>query len=116
MDVKAELVNMNERYAQLGLIEALTEKMLLNAKQQQWDVVSKLEAERSQLIYTFFETPPTLAEAEHVASFIRHVLEADRKIIALSANEQKGILQSSQEISRGKQASLAYTAHHRINR
>jgi len=107
---------MNDRYAQLDFIEALTEKMLLNARQQQWDIVSKVEVERSKLIYAFFEIPPTLEEAEHVAGFIRNVLMADKEIIALGSSEQKGMLQSSQEISRGKQASLAYTAHHRVNR
>lgn len=116
MGIKAELLNMNDRYARLGLIEALTEKMLLNARQHQWDVVSKVETERSKLIYAFFETPPTLEEAEHVAVFIRNVLVADKEIIALGSNEQRGILKSSQDITRGKQASLAYTAHHRINR
>jgi len=116
MDAKAELLNMNDRYAQLGLIEALTEKMLLNARQRQWDVVGKIEAERSKLIYSFFETAPTVEEAEYVAGFIRNVLVADKEIITLGSNEQKGMLQSSQEISRGKQASLAYTADQRINR
>jgi len=116
MSVKAELLNMNDRYAQLDLIEALTEKMLLNARQQRWEIVSKVETERSKLVYAFFETPPALEEAEHVAGFIRNVLVADKEIIALGSNEKKGMLQSSQDISRGKQASLAYKAHHRINR
>jgi len=48
MSAKAELRSMNDRYAQLAMVEALTEKMLLNARQQQWRVVTKLEAERSE--------------------------------------------------------------------
>jgi len=108
LEAKAEHPDMNGRYAQLALIDALTGKMLLNAKQQQWEVVSKLEAERSTLIYAFFETAPSLAEAEYVAGFIRGVLAADREIIALGSNEQKDILQNSQKINRGKEASLAY--------
>lgn len=105
---KALLLSMNDRYAQLAVIDALTEEMLLNARQQQWELVTKLEAERSGLIYAFFEIPPLLAEAEHVARFIRTVLAADREIISLGASEQKDILQNSQKINRGKEASLAY--------
>ncbi len=109
MSARAELPNMNDRYAQLSMIELLTEKMLLNARQQQWEVVTKLEAERSELIHAFFASPFLLAEAEHVARFIRTVLAADREIICLGASEQKDILQNSQKINRGKEASLAYT-------
>ena len=110
MHAEAGLLNMNDRYAQLVLIEALSEKMLFNARQQQWEEVSKLEAERSALIFSFFEIPPSLDEAERVASFISHVLASDREIITLGSNEKKDLLQSSQKLSRGKEASLAYGA------
>ncbi len=99
---------MNDRYVQLAMIKALTEKMLLNARQQQWQVVRQIETERDTLIHAFFETPPSLAEAEHVAGFIRGVLTADREIITLGTKEKKEILQNSQKINRGKEASLAY--------
>ncbi|VAW89292.1 hypothetical protein MNBD_GAMMA17-1241 [hydrothermal vent metagenome] len=109
MSAKAELRSMNDRYAQLAMVEALTEKMLLNARQQQWRVVTKLEAERSELIDALFTPPLLLTEAEHVANFIRTVLAADSEIISLGESEQKDILQNSQKINRGKEAFLAYT-------
>jgi len=98
-----------DRAMQLELIQALTKKMLQMAEQQQWENVSKLEAERSHLIGDFFKTKPSLSEAEHVASIILEVLAADKVIIALSTSEQHRILGSSQKINRGKQASKAYS-------
>ncbi|MBL1261580.1 MAG: flagellar protein FliT [Thiotrichaceae bacterium] len=106
----ADSATMNDRHAQLEVIEALTEKMLLNARRQQWALVSQLEAERDPLIYSFFEMPPSLVEAEHVADFIRGVLVADREIIILGSKEKEDVLQRSQKINRGKEATLAYAS------
>ena len=97
-----------DRDAQLDLIYALTQKMLQMAEQQQWGNVSKLEVERSHLIYTFFEIRPSMEETERVASTILEVLAADKAIIAMSASEQQKIVENSQKINRGKQASKAY--------
>ncbi len=97
-----------DRDAQLDLIYALTQKMLQMAEQQQWDNVSKLEVERSRLIYTFFEIRPLVEETERVASTILAVLAADKAIIAMGTSEQQKIVESSQKINRGKQASKAY--------
>ncbi len=104
----ALLAALNDRNAQLDLIQAITQKMLQMAQQQAWENINKLEAERSQLIYSFFETKPLVAEAEHVASIILEVLAADKMIIALSLSEQHEIMGSAQKINRGKQASKAY--------
>lgn len=109
---KAAISAVVDRNAQLALIKAMTQKMLQLAKIQQWENVSKLEAERSDLIYTFFEVAPAVAEAESVAHTILEVLAADKEIIALSSSEQQNILQNSQKINRGKQASQAYASSH----
>lgn len=97
-----------DRDAQLDLIYALTQRMLQMAEQQQWENVSKLEVERSHLIHTFFETRPSLEETERVANTILEVLTADKAIIAMGTSEQQKIVESSQKINRGKQASKAY--------
>ncbi len=102
------LTALSDRNAQLDLIQAITKKMLQMAQQQAWENINKLEAERSQLIYSFFETKPSVAEAEHVASIMLEVLTADKAIIALSLSEQHEIMGSAQKINRGKQASKAY--------
>lgn len=102
------LAALSDRNAQLDLIQAITQKMLQMAKQQAWENINKLEAERSHLIYSFFETKPSVAEAEHVANIILEVLSADKAIIALSLSEQHEIMGSAQKINRGKQASKAY--------
>jgi len=109
VDPDAVLSTVTDRCAQLELILALTQKMLQVAEQPQWELVGKLEAERSHLISSFFETKPTVDEAEHVASVILEVLAADKKIIALSAIEQRNILVSSQKMHLGKQAAQAYS-------
>ncbi len=109
VDTKTILSTVTDRSAQLELIQALTHKMLEMAGQQQWENVSKLEVERSHLIYSFFETKPSMEEAEHVANTILEVLAVDKEIMALSSSAQQEILNSSQKINRGKQASQAYT-------
>jgi len=107
-DTPSILSSVTDRTAQLELIQALTRKMLQMAEEQSWENVSKLESERSHLIYSFFETKPSVAEAELVASVIFEVLAIDKRIVALSASEQHKMLESSQKINRGKQASKAY--------
>jgi len=108
-DTNLFLSEVTGRDSQLDLILALTQKMLQMAEQLQWENVSKLEAERSNLIYAFFETKPTVDEAERVASIILEVLAADKEIIALSSSEQQKLLKSSQKMNLGKQASKAYS-------
>jgi len=102
-----------ERNTQLDVILAMTNKMLQLAKEQQWDSVSKLENERSHLIFSYFETTPSVEEAEHVARFIQKVLAADKELISLGSSEQQKILKHSQKVSRGKQASQAYASSNR---
>ncbi len=110
VDTKVIITAIKDRIAQLDIIKALTKKMLYLVKQQRWDDVSKLEAERGDLIYSFFEVTPSVEEVEYVASTILEVLATDKKIIMLSLSEQQNILRNSQKISRGKQASQAYNS------
>jgi len=97
-----------DRNAQLELIYILTKKMLQMAAQREWENVSKLEVERSHLIYSFFETKPSTEEAERIANAILDVLTVDKKIMALSVSERQKVVEKSQEINRGKLASKAY--------
>ncbi len=108
VDNRAILSAITDRDAQLQLIQALTEKMLQMAERQAWENVSKLEAERTHLITSFFDTKPTVDEAERVANVIVEVLGADKKIIVLSASEQQKMLSNAQKINVGKQAAKAY--------
>ena len=109
VDPDAVLPAVTDRRAQLELILAITQKMLQMAEQPQWELVGKLEAERSHLISSFFETKPTVDEAEHVASVILEVLKNKKKITALSAIEQRHILANSQKMHLGKRAAQAYS-------
>lgn len=99
-----------DRNTQLDLILALTDKMLELAQVEQWESVSKLEEERSRLIYTFFEVSPSVDEAEAVAEVIMKVLAVDKRLIAMSQVEQQQIIKASQTIKRGQQASKAYAS------
>lgn len=87
---------------------ALSRTMLEKAREESWDDVFVLEAERSELIRLFFLEP--VQQADVVAAGIQSIMAIDRDIIALGALKRLDLAQTLQAMDQGKKAVKAYTS------
>ena len=89
-------------------IRRLSQRMLLRAKQRNWQAVSEIESERQLTITALFSHPQIDEKLSDISEVLRDVMEIDRQCILLGEQEQAS---SSQEISylqNNKRAVFAY--------
>lgn len=84
--------------------------MLEKAREESWDGVFVLEAERSELIRLFFLEPVQQEYAEAVAAGIQSMIAINHDIIALGALKRLDLAQTLQAMDQGKKAVKAYTS------
>ena len=89
-------------------IRRLSQRMLLRAKQRNWQAVSEIESERQLTITALFSHPQIDEKLSDISEVLRDVMEIDRQCILFGEQEQAS---SSQEISylqNNKRAVFAY--------
>jgi hypothetical protein len=101
---------MTNKAQNLQQLIALSRTMLEKAREEFWDGVFVLEAERSELIRLFFLEPVQQEYAEVVAAGIHSMMAIDRDIIALGVLKRLDLAQTMQKMEQGKKAVKAYTA------
>lgn len=84
--------------------------MLEKAREESWDGVFVLEAERSELIRLFFLEPVQQEYAEAVAAGIQSMIAINHDIIALGTLKRLDLAQTLQAMDQGKKAVKAYTS------
>jgi hypothetical protein len=101
---------MSDKVQDLQQIMAISRTMLEKAREESWDDVFVLEAERSELIRLFFSEPVQQEYAEAVAAGIQSIMVTDRDITALGALKRLDLAQTLQAMDQGKKAVKAYTS------
>jgi hypothetical protein len=101
---------MTDKSQNLQQLISLSRTMLEKAREESWDDVFILEAERSELIRLFFLEPVQQAYAEVVAAGIQSMMAIDRDIMALGALKRLDLAQTLQAMDQGKKAVKAYTS------
>jgi len=101
---------MTDKAQDLQQLISLSRIMLEKAREESWDDVFALEAERSELIRLFFLEPVQQADAVAVAAGIQEIMAIDRDIMALGALKRRDLAQTLQTMDQGKKAVKAYTS------
>jgi hypothetical protein len=87
---------------------ALSQTMLKNAREEAWNDVFVLEAERRELIRLFFLEPVQQAYAVEVAAGIQAIIAIDRDLLALGTLKKLELAQILHNMDQGKKAVKAY--------
>ncbi len=101
---------MTDKVQDLQQLLTLSRIMLEKAREEAWDEVSALEAQRSESIRLFFLAPVQQAYAEAVATAIQAIMTIDRDIMALGMLKKIDLAQALQTMEQGKRAIKAYAS------
>ena len=101
---------MTDKAQNLQQLLSLSRTMLEKAREESWDDVFVLEAERSELIRLFFLEPVQQAHADAVAAGIQAMIAIDQDTMALGALTRFDLAQTLQTMDQGKKAVKAYTS------
>jgi hypothetical protein len=101
---------MTDKTQDLQQLISLSRTMQEKARDESWDEVFVLAAERSELIRLFFLEPVQQAGVVAVAAGIRSIMEIDQDTMALGALKRFDLAQTLQTLDQGKKAIKAYTA------
>jgi hypothetical protein len=99
---------MTDKAQDLQQLISLSRMMLEKAREESWDDVFALEAERSELIRLFFLE--SVQQADAVAAGIQEIMAIDRDIMALGTLKKLDLAQTLQAMNQGKKAVKAYTS------
>ena len=101
---------MADKVEDLQQLLSISLTMLEKAREESWDEVFVLEAERTELIRLFFLEPVQQNDVEAVAAAIQSLLAIDRDIMVLGSLKKLDLAQSRQHLDQGKKAVKAYTS------
>ena len=101
------MMSVGEQASDIKKIIFLSEKMLVEARQEDWENVTKIESQRRELITSFFSQPVHESNGQ-LADVIRVILEKDREIIKLGAGRREKLRSALRKINRGKTAVESY--------
>lgn len=101
---------MTDKAPGLQQLISLSQAMLEKAREESWDDVVVLEAERGLLIGQFFLGQIEQADADTVAAGIQSILSIDSDIAELGVLKRFDLAQTLQNMGQGKKAVKAYTA------
>lgn len=110
MKLVSDKAHIVPRERQLSVIFSITQDMLEKAKNNHWETVISLEAQRHGLIADYFAVPVADQEAPSVAHYINKVLEIDKQLIELGNSGCQHLREDLQKINHGKRAMKGYTA------
>lgn len=101
---------MKDKAQDLQQLISLSRTMLGKAREESWDDVFVLEAERSELIRLFFLEPVQQAYTDVVSAGIQSILAIDSDLIKLGTLKRFELAQTLQAMDQGKKAVKAYTS------
>ena len=89
----------------------LSNQMYESAKQDEWQMVQQIEAERQKKIMAFFNSGVEASEAAEIIANIKQLLESDKELMQFSLEAKIRVGDAMQSLGKNKQAAGAYTAH-----
>lgn len=95
-----------EGYASQAL--TCSQQMYLLAEQEDWEALSKVETERSQILHSLFDHSAMPALLSRIAEPLRRIIELDQKIIALGKQARETLKGEMELLKLGKRAVDAY--------
>ncbi|WP_340121039.1 flagellar protein FliT [Methylobacter svalbardensis] len=101
---------MKDKAQNIQQLILLSRMMLEKAREESWEEVFVLEAERSELIELFFSEPVQQENAEAVGIGIQAIIAIDRDTMALGSLARLDLAQALHQMEQGKKAVKAYTA------
>jgi len=101
---------MTDKAQDIQQLISLSQAMLEKAREESWDDVSVLEAERSELIRLFFLEPIQQVYTDAVSAGIESILAIDSDLIKLGELKRFEFAQILQNMDQGKKAVKAYTS------
>ena len=99
------------RQSQLRQLLTLTEGILQDAKQKEWENMMEKEQARRTLMEEFFQQESTTREAVQIEEIVRQIMSLDKKIIAMAEAGKLEVLKKMRNLSAGQHAVDAYTAN-----
>ncbi len=96
------------RYHQLRQLLTLTEEILSDAREKNWDSMMEKERARRLLMEQFFQQKASDQERHRIEEMIRQIITLDKKIVALAEAGKLEILKKMRDLSAGQQAIDAY--------
>ncbi len=101
---------MTDKSIDLEQLIALSGTILEKAREDNWDEVTSLEAERSELLELFFAEPVQPEAAKVVGEGIQTILAIDQEIMALGNLVKLDLAESLHKLEQGKKAVKAYSS------
>ena len=102
-----------KRTQALRNIIAVSEAMLVMARQNEWERVALLEAERRAMVHGCFERPTREQDAPEVAVAIKEVLRLNQEVANLAGSWRDQIGADIRTQKLGRTASAVYRRHAR---
>lgn len=87
---------------------ACTEQMYFLAQNEKWEDVSRLEAERLDLIETIFNHPTLPTMLGKLANTIRRIIEIDQMTISLGKDAHCALKKEMELLTQGKRVVDSY--------
>ena len=100
-------MSVGEQTTEIQKIIFLSEKMLSQARKEDWENVTQIESQRRELITEFFSQPVHERNGQ-LTEVIRLILDKDREIIKLGAGRREKLRSALRKINRGKIAVDSY--------
>lgn len=86
----------------------LTQLMLESAEQGNWDLLRKLETERSRSLDSLFQHPQMPEALPTIASALQQVIDIDRRCLALGEEARNAMAAELHHQAQGQRAVLSY--------
>ncbi len=93
---------------QLEQIVTLSETMLKDAENGDWECVIEMRDKREQLIESCFPVEETCADPAGMRQRLSHVIALDGQVMALAKQQQKDLGKALSDLNVGRQATAAY--------
>lgn len=85
-----------------------TQQMHRLACQEDWQALTVLENERSQILTALFDHPALPQMLARIADTLRQIIEMDQKTMALGKQAQQALRREMELLNQGKRAVDAY--------
>ncbi len=87
----------------------ITEEMMKDARNGNWDGLAQLDSKRQLVLEKAFAGKIYPEEAETMAEFINHILKINQELVSLSSKKRDSYADGLKKISTGRRARKAYS-------
>ena len=102
---------MHERAIMLGDVLTLSETMLSEASDGDWERLAERESERQRLVWALFAEPLSRYEMQLHNACLARVLEISHALTQLATAQRTALVDEMEQLGRGRAAAAAYGAY-----